>query len=208
MPDHYFTIAEAGEGHYKEKGSKFISYAFPVADEEEIKERLSELRKQYFDARHICYAWMLGPDGDRFRAQDDGEPNHTAGDPILNQIRSFGLSNTLVAVVRYFGGIKLGASGLTTAYKLAAKEALEQVNKKEIRAYREITFTLQYEALSEIMRLIHDMEMILRSQQYLEQIEIKALYRPTHKAALESRLEYLPGLLKVEEGELIWKPAE
>lgn len=207
MPDHYFTIAEAGEGLYKEKGSKFISYAFPVADEEEIKERLSELRKQYFDARHICYAWMLGSDGDRFRAQDDGEPNHTAGDPILNQIRSFGLSDTLVAVVRYFGGIKLGASGLTTAYKLAAKEALEQVNKKEIRSYREITFTLQYEALSEIMRLIHDMEMILRSQQYLEQIEIKALYRPTHQAALESRLEYLPGLLKVEEGELIWKPA-
>src|SRR5690606_7725476 len=124
MDDGYRTIAQPAEGLYKEKGSKFIALAYPVYTEEEIKDRLAELRKKYYDARHHCYAYMLGADKSRYRANDDGEPNHSAGDPILGQIRSADLSNVLVVVVRYFGGTKLGVSGLITAYKTATADAL------------------------------------------------------------------------------------
>src|SRR5690606_26510363 len=107
MEDTYLSIEKATEGIYKEKGSKFIALAFPVKDEEDIKEHLESIKKKYYDARHHCYAYRLGKDGEVFRANDDGEPNHSAGDPILGQIRSANITNALVVVVRYFGGTKL-----------------------------------------------------------------------------------------------------
>jgi len=115
--DTYFTIKHESEGFYKEKGSKFLAFAYPVQDEAAVKERTSELKKVYYDARHHCYAYILGHDGEQYRASDDGEPNHSAGDPILGQIKSNNLTNTLIVVVRYFGGTKLGISGLINAYK-------------------------------------------------------------------------------------------
>src|SRR6186713_1623645 len=122
----FFTITSASQGIYKEKGSKFLSFAYPVQSESDIKEHIAFLKSEYFDARHHCYAWMLGPERNHFRAFDDGEPNHSAGDPILGQIRSKNLTNVLVVVVRYFGGTKLGVGGLISAYKIAAEEALSK----------------------------------------------------------------------------------
>ena len=138
----YHTLGNTAEGSYKEKGSKFMAFAYPVVSESEIKERLEALRKKYFDARHHCFAYILGADKTRFRAFDDGEPNHSAGDPILGQIRSRDLTNVLVVVVRYFGGVKLGVGGLISAYKAAAEEALNNAIVME----RDVTKELAYYA--------------------------------------------------------------
>ena len=122
----FLTIQKKSEGIYKEKGSKFIAYAYPIKTEEEVRPLLKSLKKEYYDARHHCYAFVLGKDKKRFRAADDGEPSNSAGAPILGQIRSLDLTNVLVVVVRYFGGTKLGVPGLITAYREAAKDALNQ----------------------------------------------------------------------------------
>ncbi len=156
--DTYYTIQTPTEGLYKDKGSKFIAYAFPVENEAEIKERLDELRKKHYDARHHCYGWILGIDAENFRANDDGEPNHSAGDPILNQIRSHELSDVLVIVVRYFGGTKLGVSGLIQAYKEATREALQIAEKREVILKTKLTFHFEYEAMNDIMRIVKDLE--------------------------------------------------
>ena len=129
---YFHTIKDSAEGLYKEKGSKFLAFAFPVTTEDEIKDCQEKIRKKYFDARHHCYAWILGADKSQLRANDDGEPNHSAGDPILGQIRSRDLTDVLVVVVRYFGGTKLGVSGLIQAYRAAAEDALN--NTTIIRA--------------------------------------------------------------------------
>src|SRR5690606_39655528 len=123
--DTYLTIADHAEGLYYEKGSKFIALAYPVSDEEEIKSLLENIRKKYYDARHHCYAYRLGREGLVFRANDAGEPNHSAGDPILGQLRSYNITDVLIVVVRYFGGTKLGVGGLINAYKTAAADAIE-----------------------------------------------------------------------------------
>lgn len=124
MDDTYLTLAAPGEAVFTEKRSRFLAFAWHVADEDEAKVRVGELRKKYYDARHVCYAYALGPDASQTRANDDGEPSGSAGKPILGQLRSLGLTYTLVAVVRYFGGVKLGTGGLAVAYKTAAAEAL------------------------------------------------------------------------------------
>ena len=121
--DSYKTIKQVAEGYYTEKRSRFISYAIPVRTVEEVKEQLEKYRKQYYDARHVCWAYMLGPERQTFRANDDGEPSSTAGKPILGQINSNELTDLLIVVVRYFGGIELGTSGLIVAYRTAAAEA-------------------------------------------------------------------------------------
>lgn len=167
--DSYLTIATPVSGLYKDKGSKFFYFAFPVADEAQIKSSLAELRKTYYDATHHCYAWVLGAEGDHFRANDDGEPNHSAGDPILGQIRSFGLSYVLVVVVRYFGGTKLGVSGLIHAYKTSAFEALnsaEIIRKWELD---QVKIQFPYPAMNEVMKVIktHEVE-IIHQQMSLE----------------------------------------
>src|SRR5688500_17706527 len=124
----YRTIAKPAEGHYREKGSRFLAFAYPVTTESDIKAHISRLEQKYFDARHHCFAWMLGAEKQSFRAFDDSEPNHSAGNPILGQIRSKDLTNVLVVVVRYFGGVKLGVGGLVTAYRTAAEDALNHAD--------------------------------------------------------------------------------
>ncbi|WP_242922753.1 IMPACT family protein [Pontibacter liquoris] len=166
MQDTYHTIAAPTEGLYKEKGSKFIALAYPVYSEEEVKQQLAALRRQYYDARHHCYAYTLGADKSRYRANDDGEPNHSAGDPILGQIRSAELSNVLVVVVRYFGGVKLGVSGLINAYKTAAADALSQATIVEKYETVQLQVHFQYAQMNEVMRLVKEYELEIKQQQF------------------------------------------
>lgn len=154
--DIYKTITEEYEGWYKEKGSKFISYAIPIESEDDVKIHLEALKKKYYDARHHCYAWRLGKYMDKFRANDDGEPSGTAGKPILGQIQSYELTNILIVVVRYFGGTKLGASGLITAYKTASKEALENAEIKEFTIDDEYQLEFEYPLLNDVMRVFKE----------------------------------------------------
>ncbi|WP_339791355.1 YigZ family protein [uncultured Imperialibacter sp.] len=167
MPS-FQSIKATSEGFYKEKGSKFLALAFPVRTEDDIKNRLDDLRKQYYDARHHCYAYILGNKGDKYRANDDGEPNHSAGDPILGQIRSKDLTNTLVVVVRYFGGTKLGVSGLITAYKTAAKEALDAAEVIETTIKDEVLIDFSYEQTSDVMRLAKEFNLEIQNQTFQE----------------------------------------
>lgn len=152
--DTYLTLDHSSSGLYKEKGSKFLYFSFPVANEDQIKLELSRLKKTYFDASHHCFAWILGSKSEQFRANDDGEPNHSAGDPILGQIRSRNLTNVLIVVVRYFGGTKLGVSGLIQAYKTSAMLAIEQsrIIEKHVMKKLEIRFT--YSQINEVMKII------------------------------------------------------
>jgi len=170
----YRTIHQPSEGQYKEKGSKFLGFAYPVQTEEEVKQRIMELKKKYFDARHHCFAYVLGADKARFRAFDDGEPNHSAGDPILGQIRSKNLTDVLIVVIRYFGGVKLGVGGLISAYKTTAEEALNQsvIIEKEVLW----KFSIQYEYAStpEVMRLVKEFKLNIEDQQFGEQCSMQA----------------------------------
>lgn len=167
--DHYRTVSGESEGFYKEKGSKFLSFAYPAESEEVVKEQLALLRKQYYDARHFCYAFVLKPEEGReesYRANDDGEPAHSAGDPILGQIRSYGLHDVLVVVIRYFGGTKLGVSGLINAYKTASAQALanNKVVEKTVRKSFGIRFS--YEATSEVMHTIDRYQLQIVLQEF------------------------------------------
>ena len=152
--DTYNMLSSPGEGLYKEKGSKFIASAFTVMSEEEAKSAIGDIKKQYYDARHHCYAYMLGPDMKQFRSSDDGEPSGTAGKPILNQILSKDVTNVCVVVTRYFGGIKLGTSGLINAYKTAAREALDNATivEKTINEFYSLEFA--YPLMNEVMRIM------------------------------------------------------
>lgn len=164
--DTYLTITTSAEGLYKDKGSKFIAYAFPVSSEHQIKQHLSDLRKEHFNARHHCYAFRLGADKMAYRANDDGEPKYSAGKPILGQIQSNDLTNILIVVVRYFGGTLLGVSGLITAYKLVATNALENaviIEKKVMERY-ELTF--DYLQMNDVMKLMKDEELEQISQNF------------------------------------------
>jgi uncharacterized YigZ family protein len=166
MIDSYQTISNRSESLFKDKGSKFIGIALPVASEEEIKESLGEIRKTYYDARHHCYAYILGNNGEKTRANDDGEPNHSAGDPILGQIKSKSLTNTLVVVVRYFGGTKLGVSGLINAYKTASQEALDSNSIIEVEITDTVEFQFTYEQMNEIMKLVKDFDLAIIEQHF------------------------------------------
>lgn len=166
MSDTYRTIQAPSEGLYKDKGSKFLAFAFPVATEEEIKEHLDRIKKQYFDARHHCYAYALGPKGETFRANDDGEPSGTAGRPIHGQILSAGLTNVLVIVVRYFGGILLGTSGLIVAYKEASRDALSQAQIKECTVDNRYRIQFDYLSMNSVMKILKEYSMVPQNQQY------------------------------------------
>ena len=157
--DHYFALSKAGEGLYKEKGSKFFGYAYPVKSSEEIQEYLDQLKTKYHDARHFCYAFRFNPEKPELRANDDGEPSNSAGVPIYNQILSKELWNTLVVVVRYFGGTELGVSGLVGAYKEAASLALEDSTIVEEYLTDEIQIEFPYSYMNDVMRLIRDLEL-------------------------------------------------
>lgn len=175
--DTYKTIAQRSEGLYKEKGSKFIALAYPVSTEEEVKEVLAELRKQYHDARHHCYAYVIGFDGQSWRVNDDGEPSSTAGKPIHGQILSRDLTNVLVVVIRYFGGTKLGVSGLISAYKTAASKALDanEIVERTVNDIYSITFA--YPATNEVMRLIKEEDLQVISQQFDTSCEVTVAVR-------------------------------
>ena len=153
MTDSYLTIETPGEGIYKEKMSKFMAFAFAVDSVAEAKAAVSGYQKKYFDARHVCWAYMIGRERTDFMSNDNGEPSGTAGKPILGQINSFGLTNVCVVVVRYFGGIKLGTSGLIVAYREAAKEALSNAVIVERHEMTDISFTFPYLAMNDVMRL-------------------------------------------------------
>lgn len=154
--DTYNMLSTIGEGLYKEKGSKFIASAFTITSEEEAKQRIAEIKKKYYDARHNCFAYMIGPDKAIFRASDDGEPSGTAGKPILNQILSKDVTNVCVVVTRYFGGIKLGTSGLINAYKTASRDALDnaQIIQKTVNEVYSLKFA--YPLMNEVMRIMKE----------------------------------------------------
>ncbi len=163
--DAFLTLANESAGLFKDRRSKFFYYSFPVIDEEEIKNHLKDLRKKHFDARHHCYAWNLGTDGMNYRANDDGEPNHSAGDPILGQIRSNQLTNCLILVVRYFGGTKLGISGLINAYKTSAALAITENVIIEQLITAKIRINFPYTDLNEVMKLVKTFELIILNQE-------------------------------------------
>ncbi len=154
--DHFFTIQSPAEGLYKEKGSKFLAYAYPVNSEADVKLRLEELRKKYHDARHYCYAYRINPEHPKWRANDGGEPSNSAGMPILNQIQSSDLWNVLIVVVRYFGGTKLGVSGLINAYKEAARTALSSATVLEKFLMCRFSISFPYSLMNEVMRLVKE----------------------------------------------------
>ena len=164
--DSYRSIPASAEGLFKDNGSRFISFAFPVETEEEVKDIVADLKKKYHDARHHCYAYRLGYLGDRFRANDDGEPSSSAGRPILGQIDSRGLSDVLVVVVRYFGGIKLGIPGLIRAYKTSTAEALDKAGSVEKIAGKWFGIRFGYEAMNSVMKVLKDMELRQRGQDF------------------------------------------
>ncbi len=167
MTDNYKTISSTGEGLYKEKGSKFIAFAFPVTSEDEIKEIIAQFHKDYHNARHICYAYKLGYDNNSpFRINDDGEPSGTAGKPIYGQILSHELTDILIVVVRYFGGTKLGVSGLINAYKTASSEAIN--NTKIIEKIRQKSLTIVYgfDLTNQVMRIIKEQDLNIISQEF------------------------------------------
>lgn len=187
----YHTLQDPAEGLYKEKGSKFLAFAYPVTTEAEIRERIDGLKAKYFDAHHHCYAWMLGANKNHFRAFDDGEPNHSAGDPILGQIRSKGVTNVLVVVVRYFGGLKLGVGGLISAYKNAAQDVLSkaQIVEKEITEIIRLTF--DYLLTSEIMRWVKEFGLKIIDQHFEETCNMKISVPTQQKERFLEKLNVL-----------------
>lgn len=197
----YHTLQHSAEGIYKEKGSKFHAFAFPVGSEAEIKEKIDDLKKEYFDARHHCFAWMLGPEKNHFRAFDDGEPNHSAGDPILGQIRSKGVTNVLVVVVRYFGGVKLGVGGLISAYKAAAGDALSKALIIEKEVTEEIDLHFDYLITSDVMRCIKDFELKILEQNFGETCHMLISVPLQQKGKLLSKF----GLMRAMGKALEWK---
>lgn len=187
----YLETTSEGRGIFKEKGSRFLGFAFPVRNVEEIKERLAGLKKEYFDARHHCYAWILGPEKLQFRAFDDGEPNHSAGDPILGQIKSRNLTNTLVVVVRYFGGTKLGVSGLIQAYKSAASEALDASKTTEKFITQAFQIEFAYNNTSVVMAMLKKHDAEIQSQRFDVVCKIQAAVRVKFVDNFTSELQTL-----------------
>jgi len=187
----YFTLEKSSQGSYKEKGSKFLAFAFPVKNEDEIRERISELKKKFYDAHHRCYAYILGDNGERYRANDDGEPAHSAGDPILNQLRSSNLTNSLVVVVRYFGGAKLGVSGLINAYKLTTEEALNNNNILSVPITRSYRLHYHYESTNEVMRMVKEFGARILSQQYDKECVIDFSVNIVNALVLEEKINLL-----------------
>ena len=190
--DTYKTITGVVDSCYTEKRSRFIAYADPVRTVEEVKEQVDKFRKQYYDARHVCWAYMLGPDRSTFRANDDGEPSGTAGKPILGQINSLELTDILVVVIRYFGGIKLGTGGLIVAYRAAAAEALSLAEIEERTVDEEITVQFEYPFMNGIMRIIKEDNPEVLSQSFDMNCEMTLRIRKSEADKLRNRL------LKVE----------
>lgn len=188
MVETYKTISAMSEALLKEKSSKFFAYAHPVSSEEEVKEVLGECKKSHHTARHWCYAYRLGEDGALYRSNDDGEPSHSAGDPILRQIDSQELTDVLVVVVRYFGGVKLGVGGLIQAYGGAAKVALEAADIITVEVQERIRISFAYPEMNEVMRVMKRHEAIMHDHAFLEDCWIIAQTPRSRFVAFEQEL--------------------
>lgn len=192
MTDEYKTITEViGEGFYSEKRSKFLAFAHHVETIDEIKDILASYRKKYYDARHVCYAYMLGADKADFRANDDGEPSSTAGKPILGQINSYDLTNVLVIVVRYYGGVNLGTGGLIVAYRTAAADALDHATIETRLVEEVVTYSFPYPMMNAVMRVIKEMQPRIVSQTFDNTCSISMSIRQEMASVLRDRLEKL-----------------
>lgn len=197
--DTYRTITELSEGIYTEKRSKFIAIALPVRTLEEIKRYLEDYQKKYYDARHVCYAYMLGAERKEFRANDNGEPSGTAGKPILGQINSNELTDILVIVVRYFGGIKLGTSGLIVAYRAAAAEAIAAANVIEKTVDDVIAIQFEYPFMNDVMRIVKEEEPEILNQSYDMDCNMTLCIRRSKMPVLYARLEKVETLHFIED---------
>ena len=191
MKDEYRTLKTEGEGYYTDKRSKFLAFAHHVSSVEEIKDILAGYRKKYFDARHVCYAYMLGPERKDFRANDDGEPSSTAGKPILGQINSNELTDILIVVVRYYGGVNLGTSGLIVAYREAAGDAIAHSEIETRQVEEIITYNFPYPMMNDVMRIVKDMQPRIVSQTYDNTCEIRLSIRKSEAGQLRNRLQKL-----------------
>lgn len=186
--DSYKTIRAVSEGYYSEKRSRFISYAIPVRTLEEVKEAVAKYRKEYYDARHVCWAYMLGHERLNFRANDDGEPSSTAGKPILGQINSNELTDILIVVIRYFGGIELGTSGLIVAYRTAAAEAIAAAEIEERTVDETFTIQFEYPYLNSVMRIVKEDGPTILAQQFEMDCEMTLRIRQGEAERLRNRL--------------------
>ena len=188
MTDEYKTIASTGEGYYTEKRSKFLAFAHHVETVDEVKQLLAEYRKKYYDARHVCYAYMLGAGRADFRANDDGEPSSTAGKPILGQINTNELTDILIVVVRYYGGVNLGTSGLIVAYREAAADAIAHCQVETRQVEERVTYTFAYPMMNDVMRIVKEMAPRIVSQTYDNTCEIRLAIRKSEADTLKSKL--------------------
>ena len=190
--DEFLTITDTpAEGFYSEKRSKFLAFAFHVTSEEEVKQYVAEFRKKYYDARHVCWAYMLGADRTDFRANDDGEPSSTAGKPILGQINKNELTDILIIVVRYYGGVNLGTSGLIVAYRTAAAEAIANAEIVSQFVEEEVVFDFPYIMMNDVMKIIKDMSPRIISQTYDNTCEMKLTIRKSEAPMLKAKFDKL-----------------
>ncbi|HEY5500132.1 MAG TPA: YigZ family protein [Bacteroidales bacterium] len=196
--DTYKTINGISEGLYKEKGSKFLAFAHPVNTVDEVKPILDVYRKMYYDARHVCYAYCIGAEGEEYRVNDDGEPSGTAGKPIFGQIQSFGLTNVLVVVIRYFGGILLGTGGLVVAYKAAAAEALAGAEIIEKTVDTDFQFRFEFPFMNDVMRIVKNMDAHIVSQSYEMDCFMQLRIRKNEATRLETALNKVETLIFIE----------
>lgn len=194
MADTFYTLDAPSQGLYKEKMSKFIAFAVPVTTAAEAKEVVARYQKEYFDARHVCWAYMIGTARNEFLSNDNGEPSGTAGKPILGQINSFNLTNIVIIVVRYFGGIKLGTSGLIVAYREAAREAITAGNIIECHEMSTISFTFPYLAMNDVMRVVKDPGVKIVSQVFDNACEMTVSTRLDNRELLANRLLDIDGV--------------
>jgi len=192
--DTYLTIEKQTEAIFKDKGSKFLAYAYPVENDQQIKEILNQLKKEHHTANHHCYAYRLGADKLNFRANDDGEPNNTAGKPILGQIQSNDLTNILIVVVRYFGGTLLGVSGLINAYKNSAADVIKASTIIEKQILFNYTIQFYFEHLNDVMKLLKQLDCKITNQQFDNNCEISFSIRKANSEQCEEKLKKIEGL--------------
>lgn len=198
MSDIYYTLSGPGEGKYTEKMSRFLSFAFPVESADRAKEIIKKIQNEYHDSRHVCWAYMIGPDRTEWQLNDNGEPSGTAGKPILGQINSFGLTDVLIAVVRYFGGIKLGTSGLIVAYREAARLAIENAGVREMFKMSEISVTFPYMSINDVMKLAKMDGVEIVRQTFDNTCEITLRTRDEKFSELSGKLLAVDGVSRID----------
>lgn len=189
MNDTYITINNIAEGYYTERRSKFYAFAHHVTSADEVKELFQKYKKEYYDARHVCYAYRLGPDGAEFRANDDGEPSSTAGKPILGVLLSASITDVVVFVVRYYGGVNLGTGGLIVAYREAAQDAIAHATQEERSVEEQLTYTFAYPQMNAVMRIVKDMQPRIIAQDFQTTCSITLSIRKSLMPQLKARLD-------------------